>query len=477
MAGPKTGAGSGASPGQTSGAAPPSSGATNKNPRSDNPDDGFSSLRMQGGDITREIYRRTEAEQRAKQGGAQRSKSFHVLRSGPQDDELDIDNLRQPGGFRRNHIIRNAPSPVRRNIANGGGEPQVPGQPNFLTRNFFEFLSLYGHFAGEEMDDSDDEEEEDLLPDEPESQWQEAEEAPDYFFGTENQTASGERRPLLRRATTTKRRTRQDNRPKKGTGGTILLLLKSFVGTGVLFLPRAFLNGGLLFSFVVLFLIATVSYYCFLLLTKSRLALKGSYAEMGEMVHGKWMRLSVNTSLVVSQVGFAAAYIVFTSENLRAFILAVSDCKTAIDIKFMILMQLVIFLPLSLYRNLNNISFVIYIADMFIILGLIYLYYYGIATIVADGIADVVLFNHSGWTLFIGTAIFTFEGIGLLIPIQDGMEKPQQLPAVLGGVMVIITVIFLSMGALSYAAYGSKTETVIILNSKFFPGAIYPYIL
>ncbi len=44
------------------------------------------------------------------------------------------------------------------------------------------------------------------------------------------------------------------------------------------------------------------------------------------------------------------------------------------------------------------------------------------------------------------------------------MKKPQKFPPVLGGVMIIITVIFVSMGALSYAAYGSSTKTVVILN-------------
>jgi len=34
----------------------------------------------------------------------------------------------------------------------------------------------------------------------------------------------------------------------------------------------------------------------------------------------------------------------------------------------------------------------------------------------------------------------------------------------LAGVMIIITVIFISMGALSYAAFGSSTKTVILLN-------------
>lgn len=44
------------------------------------------------------------------------------------------------------------------------------------------------------------------------------------------------------------------------------------------------------------------------------------------------------------------------------------------------------------------------------------------------------------------------------------MKHPQKFPKVLFGVMIVITVIFLSMGALSYAAYGTETKTVIILN-------------
>jgi proton-coupled amino acid transporter len=66
--------------------------------------------------------------------------------------------------------------------------------------------------------------------------------------------------------------------------------------------------------------------------------------------------------------------------------------------------------------------------------------------------------------MFIGTAIFTYEGIGLIIPIQESMKQPHRFPGVLAGVMVVITFIFLSAGALSYAAYGSTTKTVILLN-------------
>jgi proton-coupled amino acid transporter len=61
------------------------------------------------------------------------------------------------------------------------------------------------------------------------------------------------------------------------------------------------------------------------------------------------------------------------------------------------------------------------------------------------------------------------------------MKNPKKFPKVLGIVMIVITVIFLSMGALSYAAFGSKTKTVIILNmpqdNKFVNGVQFIYSL
>lgn len=245
----------------------------------------------------------------------------------------------------------------------------------------------------------------------------------------------------------------------------MLLLLKSFVGTGVLFLPRAFLNGGMLFSSLVLLGVALLTYYCFILLVTTRLKVDGSFGDIGGILYGKWMRGFILGALVLSQVGFVAAYIVFTSENLQAFVLAVSKCQTWIDIKLMVLMQLVIFLPLSLIRDISKLSATALVADLFILMGLVYLYYFDVTAIVAHGgVADVVAFNARSWTLFIGTAVFTFEGVGLIIPIQESMRDQGKFPPVLATVMVIITVIYISMGALSYAAFGSATKTVILLN-------------
>ncbi|KAI5272059.1 hypothetical protein E4T47_04690 [Aureobasidium subglaciale] len=432
-------------------------------------DEHFSSLQLQGGDMTRHIYRyteereREEGERQARETGRlKRSLSVNLPR--PNEEDPELSNIKMPGGLRRDYIRRTAGSPApetRTSRPNYGStraqtEPPARQQPQFLANNFIEFLTLYGHFAGESLEDDD----EALGPDEYFTS-EAYDDEDDNHDGQEREW--GEDSALL---TPGKRKRRRKEQAGKGSpGGAALLLLKSFVGTGVLFLPRAYLNGGMMFSNIVLLSIALLSFWCFILLVNVRLKVHASFGDMGGKIYGRWFRNLINSSLVISQIGFSSAYIVFVSENLQAFVLAVTKCRTFIDIKYMILMQMVVFLPLSLYRNINNIQKLALVADLFIVLGLVYLYYYDILTLANNhGIADIIQFNKDDWTLFIGTAIFTFEGIGLIIPIQSGMKDPQKFPRVLGVVMVAVTVIFISMGALSYAAYGSATKTVIILN-------------
>lgn len=416
-------------------------------------DDEFSSLRLQGGDVTRQVYRWTEDAGSSGLRRPTRSRSFTVPRPEPESEIMNINSIRIPGGFRRDYLRRNLGSPAPHGSEDGSNG--APAQPRFLTSNFLEFLTLYGHFAGEELEEDDE-----VL-------------GPGEYFSSDTWTEDEEGHPtedtsLLRPDTPGLKRRKHKERAPKGTNtsmGAALLLLKSFVGTGVLFLPRAFLNGGMLFSSIVLLVVSLVSYYCFILLVNSRLKIEGSFGDIGGILYGRWMRRIILGSIVLSQLGFVSAYIVFTSQNLQAFILAVSKCLTYIDIKFMVLMQLIIFLPLSLIRDISKLGFTALVADVFIMLGLVYLYYYDIFTIVDQkGVSDIKAFNPNSWTLFIGTAIFTYEGVGLIIPIQESMKQPRKFPGILATVMVIITVVFLSAGAVSYAAYGSATKTVVLLN-------------
>ena len=429
-------------------------------------DDEFSSLRLQGGDMTRPIYR--WAENAEAPGRGKRSKSWHISRLDPEEEQLNASAMKQPGGFRRDYLRRQAPDhyTVRRRGPNGlESQTDIPqsGQPmKFITNSFFEFLTIYGHFAGEELEEDD---EDDYFYHEP---------SIDDSEGEESEDEPGEGSALLTPGTPGMRRRKMKDRGVNGESsatGAALLLLKSFIGTGVLFLPKAYLNGGMLFSNLVLLGVALLSYYCFILLVNTRLKVEASFGDIGGILYGRWMRFLILASVALSQIGFVSAYIVFTAESMQAFVLAVSKCRTFIDIKFMILIQLVVFLPLSLIRDISKLGLTAIIAEIFIALGLFYLGYFDVYTMTKYGVADITNFNPRDWTLFIGTAIFTFEGVGLIIPIQGSMKDPAKFPQVLAGVMIFITVLFTGMGALSYAAFGSATKTVVLLNlpqdSKF----------
>lgn len=434
-------------------------------------EDEFASLQLQGGDVHRQVYQWSQ-QQKQQSLAARRSQSFYIPRPAADDDTLDTKNLKVPGGFRRQHLAAkhadNQPDGIRRASTSYGvahtleSQGPQPKPPQFLTRNFIEFLSLYGHFAGEDLEEIDEEDEED----DDASTFDSAEAG---FADSEdegnNNIPPNERRPLLTPRKST-RRMKMNEQGDATVTKAVMLLLKSFVGTGVLFLPKAFLNGGMLFSSLVLLAVSAISLYCFLLLVNTRLAVPGSFGDIGGALYGPYMRNAILVSITISQIGFVCAYTAFTAENLGAFIRAVTNGRIDWDISYLVLIQLVIFLPLSMVRDISKLSFTALIADFFILLGLVYLYYADISEIIDRGVSDIVLFNESDWTLFIGTAIFTFEGIGLIIPITQAMKEPERFPAALGGVMVFITILFTSIGALSYAAFGSSTKTVILSNLR-----------
>ncbi|TKY85435.1 hypothetical protein EX895_005597 [Sporisorium graminicola] len=411
---------------------------------------------MQGGAITDDVYRWAHKNRRVS-ARRTRSESLHIPRTATIDPELDLQGIKEPGGFRRFFV-------------NTQAEQQGRAPPRAL-RSFIDFLSLYGHFAGEFLEEEDDDDD----GDDDESDYDDDDDDARAIPGTSRAAGNGdtENAGLLRRRrglqrNDTQARMRKASKERRRGEATVLdavmMLLKSFVGTGVLFLGKAFYNGGLLFSTVTLCSVAIISLVSFLLLVKTNLRCPGSFGDMGGILYGPRMRLAILASIVLSQLGFVAAYTVFVAQNMQAFVLAVTQCKTLVPVWALILGQMAVFLPLSLIRRIAKLSTTALIADVFILFGIVYLFWYEIGKVATEGMADVVMFNSKDFPLFIGTAVFTFEGIGLVIPITESMKEPEKFPRALTGVMAGVMVLFASAGALSYMAFGSEIQTVVITN-------------
>jgi proton-coupled amino acid transporter len=392
-----------------------------------------SSLKLQGGDIHRDLYKIG-----ARASPIQRAHTFsHTTR--PEAAVNVAAEQRQPGGFRRQFVLQNR-----------GWLDNVTAP---VTSNFVHFLDLYGSFAGEDLEES---EEEFAVGEEEEGGLRQRR-------GVPREAGEGERQPLLGRP--------RQRRPSTASVGdasvmrTFFLLLKSFVGTGVLFLPKAFKNGGLLFSSICLVTVSIVSYIGFLLLLQCRARHGGGYGDVGEAIAGPRMRSIILSSITISQFGFVCAGIIFTAENMGSFLEAVTHTSSPLSTPAIIGIQVLLLIPLAFIRKISNLGSAALLADVCILLGLGYIYYFEISTLSTHGMHKTVkLFNPQDFTLTIGSAIFTFEGIGLILPVQSSMKQQHKFDRILALVMLIITILFTSIGFLSYATFGSATSVEIISN-------------
>ncbi|KAI7823539.1 transmembrane amino acid transporter protein-domain-containing protein [Gamsiella multidivaricata] len=257
--------------------------------------------------------------------------------------------------------------------------------------------------------------------------------------------------------------------PPRGTVTPLkasLLLGKAFVGTGVLFLPKAFMNGGILFSCLTLAFVAIICCIAFLMLVKVRLVVRESFQDIGLVLFGKYMRFAVLLSVALSQVGFCCAYLIFVSQNIDAVVQTFTKCTFhGIEQKYYILITLVILIPLVLIRRMSILSLPSMLANLFIIFGIVYLWYFSIHNLAENGVGpNITLFNRDDFALFIGTAVFSFEGIGLVIPITESMAEPEKFPRVLAITISVVAMIFMSVGALCYSSFGSNVQTIVVLN-------------
>ncbi|KAF2036731.1 hypothetical protein EK21DRAFT_51582 [Setomelanomma holmii] len=390
-----------------------------------------SSLQLQGGDIHRDLYKIAGQERRAKLHQRAATFSHPHAYAAPSEsdfdhDELPIQDQLAPGGMRRQFLQRQS--------------KRVSYISEPVTRNFISFLELYGNFAGEDLEEDDED-------------------------ATEEEEEEGERRPLLGRRQSSKRlRERGDASQVK----TFFTLLKAFIGTGIMFLPKAFKNGGMLFSSITLIVVSAVTALCFELLLSCRKQYGGAgYGDLGRSISGPRLRALILVSVTLSQIGFVCAGIIFTADNLASFLDAVTKTKEApLSTNALIGIQLLMLIPLSFIRNISKLGPAALLADVFILIGLTYIYWYDLSWISRNGGFNptIELFNPRDFTLTIGSAIFTFEGIGLILPIQSSMAQPEHFSKLLYIVMLIITVIFTSVGFLCYGTFGEDVSVEVITN-------------
>ena len=99
---------------------------------------------------------------------------------------------------------------------------------------------------------------------------------------------------------------------------TYFTLLKGFLGSSILYSPKAIEEGGWLFSGIGIFLAYIFTSICIFKLLAVKKASRGSrsYKDLGKKAFGVNGRRFVEVLLVVTQTGFVMAYIYFIYSQL-----------------------------------------------------------------------------------------------------------------------------------------------------------------
>lgn len=82
--------------------------------------------------------------------------------------------------------------------------------------------------------------------------------------------------------------------------------------------------------------------------------------------------------------------------------MSVTKCATLIPIQLLIFSQLIVFLPLAMVRNLAKLSLTALIADVFILVGIVYIGWNEVLVIMERGAAPIRWFNEKDFPLLIG---------------------------------------------------------------------------
>ncbi|VFQ93602.1 unnamed protein product [Cuscuta campestris] len=259
---------------------------------------------------------------------------------------------------------------------------------------------------------------------------------------------------------------------------TLANVFIAIVGSGVLGLPYTFKRTGWAMGSLMLFSVAFLTYYSMMLLVYSRRKLESnpkspklpSFGDLGFAVCGPIGRFAVDVMIVLSQAGFCVGYTIFIANTL-AFLFNYASVEHPNP-------KILGISPKSVYiwgcfpfqLGLNSIPTLTHLAPLSIFADVVDLGAMGVV-LVEDVLVYLqnrpVIQAFGGPSVFfygLGVAVYAFEGIGMVLPLESETRDKGKFGKVLGLSVALISLMYALFGVLGYFAFGDETKDIITTN-------------
>ncbi|XP_048511138.1 proton-coupled amino acid transporter-like protein pathetic isoform X2 [Athalia rosae] len=275
-----------------------------------------------------------------------------------------------------------------------------------------------------------------------------------------------------------------DQRDKKNANsdsGSLAHLLKASLGTGILAMPSAIKNGGLLFGGVCTILLGILCAHCVHILVRSSHALckksrtplmtyaqtAGAAVRLGPKKFRPFANFAetfVDAALAATCISGGCVYVVFVSTSIKQ----VADFHSGSDIsiRLYIAMLLPAVIALGQIRNLKHLVPFSVMANICIVIGFGITLYYLFQDIKPINSVKMIA-TVPQLPKFLATVIFAIEGIGVVMPVENSMRTPEHFlgcPGVLNIAMSVVVGLYVVIGVFGYLNYGEGVLGSVTLN-------------
>jgi proton-coupled amino acid transporter len=262
---------------------------------------------------------------------------------------------------------------------------------------------------------------------------------------------------------------------------TFANIIKANIGSGILGMPFAFKSSGYLLGTIALVILGWLAIHNTILLIKCKKYLNKlrtlrnekteseeiiTYGQVGKATFGPIGDIVISTFLIFTQCGFCCAYLIFICENL-------SDMTGLPHYKpLFIIITSLLMSPITIFRTLKHLAPFSMLSELALIVGMTIVCYFSIHHLVVTSeqtgfpgpTRNLRGVNWSTFPVFCGIAIFSFEGIGLALPIEHNMKNKKAYNLLLTMALFLIATLMGVFGLLGYFAYGMGVNSVITLN-------------